>query len=87
VTWNQGFNPFNAASVGTINARFFDVNGKPSSSGFTLFSPAVGQTALWAPVLYDGTQYFSVGGFGHPLSPAPDLTFTNGIIKDAIIPN
>jgi hypothetical protein len=85
VTWNQGFNPFDAASVGTINARFFDVNGKPSSSGFTLFSPAAGQTALWAPVLYDGTQYFAVGGLGHALSPAPNLTFTNGVLKCAII--
>jgi hypothetical protein len=85
VTWNQGFNPFNTASVGSIFARFFDMNGKPSSGEFKLFSPAAGQTALWAPVLYDGTQYFSVGGFGHPISPAPNLTFTNGVLKNAII--
>jgi hypothetical protein len=85
VTWNQGFNPFNTASVGSIFARFFDMNGKPSSGEFKLFSPAAGQTALWAPVLYDGTQYFSVGGFGHPISPAPNLTFTNGVLKAAII--
>jgi hypothetical protein len=87
VTWNQGFNPFNTASVGSIFARFFDVNGKPSSAEFTLFSPAAGQTALWAPVLYDGTQYFSVGGLGHPLTSAPNLTFTNGVLKAAIIPH
>jgi hypothetical protein len=85
VTWNQGFNPFNAASVGSVLARFFDVNGTPTSAEFTLFSPAAGQTALWAPVLFDGTQYFSVGGLGQTLSPAPNLTFTNGIIKNAII--
>jgi hypothetical protein len=85
VTWNQGFNPFNVASVGTVLARFFDVNGKPASGEFTLFSPAAGQTALWAPVLFNGTQYFSVGGFGQTLSPAPNLTFTNGVIKDVII--
>jgi hypothetical protein len=40
---------------------------------------------LWAPVLYDGTQYFSVGGLGHPILPAPDLTLTNGVLKAAII--
>jgi hypothetical protein len=34
-------------------------------------------------VLFDGSQYFSAGGLGKLLSAAPNLTFTNGIIKGA----
>jgi hypothetical protein len=83
ITWNQGFDPFSASSTGSIKARLFDVNGNPTTAEFTLFTPATGQTALWAPVLFDGAQFFSVGGLGKILSAAPNLTFTNGIIKGA----
>ncbi len=84
ITWNQGLNPF-TASTGTIKARFFDVNGNPTSAEFNLFTNATGQTALWAPVLFDGTRYFSTAGFGRLLSSAPNLVFTNGVIKGAFL--
>ncbi len=85
VTWNQGFNPFTTGTTGSTRARFFDINGHPIAPEFTLFTPSSGQTALWAPVLFDGNQFFSAGGFGHELTASPNLKFTNGIISGAFI--
>ncbi len=85
ITWNQGFNPFTTGTTGSIKARFFDINGHPIAPEFTLFTPMTGQTALWAPVLFDGTQFFSAGEFGHEVSASPNLKFTNGILSGAFI--
>ncbi len=84
ITWNQGFNPF-GSSAGSIKARFFDVNGNPIAPEFPLFTPATGQTALWAPALFDGARFFSVAGLGHELTSAPNLKFTNGVISGVFI--
>ena len=86
ITWNQGFNPFShLATSGSINGRFFNAAGQPVTAEFPVFTPPLGHTATWAPVLFDGVQYMTVTGIGQIVAPAPGLEFTNGIISGAFI--
>jgi hypothetical protein len=84
-TWNQGFNPTSTATSGTINARFFDVEGIPATPEFALFAPHGEIIPFFAPVLFDGTKFFSAAGLGHLVAALPNLSFTNGIISGVFI--
>jgi hypothetical protein len=86
VSWNQGFTPFAIDSTTTINGRFLDMQGNPTTAEFPIFTTQPGaEIPLWAPVYWDGSQFVLVGGFGHMLHPSPDLQFTNGIINGSFI--
>ena len=85
VTWNQGFNPRSGTTSGTINARLFDSDGVPTTPEFTLFAPEGKQVPFFAPVLFDGTRFFSAVGMGRVVTWCSNLSFTNGIIAGALI--
>jgi hypothetical protein len=86
LTWSQGFDPFSTdSSDDSVKAGLFDVNGNPVSSEFTLFAPQGDRGAMWAPVLFDGTRFFSVAVLGKMAQPMPNIGLTNGIISSAFI--
>jgi hypothetical protein len=85
VTWNQGFDPASTATSGAIMARLLDFDGIPTTPEFTLFPPQGNKIPFFASVLFDGSKFFSAAGLGHMIHPAPNLTFTNGIISGAFI--
>jgi hypothetical protein len=86
VTWDRGFNPFIAGSdSGNVLARFFDAEGTALGSEFTLFAQQGTRVPFVAPVLYDGTRFFSVTGLGKLISTPPNIGFTNSIIDGAFV--
>lgn len=86
VTWNQGLNPFGSAPYsGSINARFFNSSGDPYSPEFSLFRQQGSKVPFLAPILFDGTRFFAVSGFGQLVSKAPNLAFANSFIDGALI--
>ena len=85
ITWNQGFNPTSTASPGAINARLFDTAGKPIAPEFKLFSQVGNKIAFFAPVLFDGTKFFSATGLGHMVHGTPNISFTSGVISGAFV--
>jgi hypothetical protein len=85
ITWNQGLNPFALTTSATVNGRFFDSNGIPTSAEFPIFKTQGSLIPNWAPVLFDGSQFVSVTGLGKMLKTAPNLEFTNGVIYGSFI--
>ncbi len=86
ITWNQGLNPFSSTILSSqIKARLFDADCNPVVPEFTLFAQAGGLIPLWAPVLFDGSRFLAVTGYGQLVSPAPNLKFTNGSIRGAFV--
>ena len=86
VTWNQGLNPFTLTTSATINGRYFDSNGVPTSAEFPILKTQPGsRIPTWAPVLYDpiNTQFVLMGGIGKMTGT---VKFTNGTINGVIIP-
>lgn len=90
VSWNQGLNPFALTASATINGRFFNSNGVPTTAEFPIFKTQGSLIPTWAPVLYDGvnSQFVLPGGLGKMISPAgadSGFRFTNGIIDGAFV--
>jgi hypothetical protein len=90
VTWNQGLNPFAIVTSATINGRFFNSNGVPTSAEFPIFKTQGSLVPLWGSMLYDSvnTNFVVATGLGKVISTANSnsgLRFTNGIIYGAFV--
>jgi Bacterial Ig domain/Divergent InlB B-repeat domain len=90
ISWNQGLNPFAITTSATINGRFFDSNGVPTSAEFPIFKTQGARIPLWGSMLYDNVNmnFVLAAGLGKMTTAAgqnSDLKFTNGVIYGAFV--
>jgi len=83
VSWDQGYNLFKTDKSTTVYGRYFDSEGVSTNAEFPIFTIRPGaEIPLWAPVLWDGSKFVLVGGFGHLLGPG---AFSNNAIYGAFV--
>jgi hypothetical protein len=84
ITWNQGFNPTVVDTSATTFGQFYDTEGQPASSQFSLFTTHKGaEIPLWASVRWDGTKFALVAGLGQMTTNY--IEFTNNVIYGAFV--